>query len=339
MLQQHKIDATFNRIFERLDEQQHVPSSPIKLPDPAPPESPKPQVAPASSPPPPPRPFLAHPEAGGSGPAKPRDNNPVQDQPQAGEEKRIENGNHQNGIPPAHLVIDSDDDEDFKIIGVGKGRGKGKGKARAVSPPRDGKGKGKHHSNTLIILDESSDDELEYAPFLAVRRPRPQAANIDLTNDSQELDRGAGPAPRALPDPIPVPVLAPAPAPAPVPVPVPAPAPAPPPNPHDAALASVLAIIPDVESQHVLGLLKHSLYGKVELVLEHLFGDGADYPKVAKRGANSRVASGSHADKVEVEEGKGKKRAREQDGDEEDEKDYYEVAGRKMPDPEYAEAA
>lgn len=93
-------------------------------------------------------------------------------------------------------------------------------------------------------------------------------------------------------------------------------------SPEDLALASVLAIIPDVLPSHVLALLRDSLYnGKVDLVLDHLLTK-EKYPK------------------VEVErKGRGKKRARSEEAAVEKERDYLEVNGRARLGTTYEEAA
>lgn len=93
---------------------------------------------------------------------------------------------------------------------------------------------------------------------------------------------------------------------------------------EDDAMATILAIIPDVLPSHVFSLLRQPLYsGKAELVIEELLSS-ASYPKVEK-------PSGS----------KGKKREREEEKEEDKSngRNYLEVKGRQSMGKPYLDAA
>lgn len=97
----------------------------------------------------------------------------------------------------------------------------------------------------------------------------------------------------------------------------------PPLSPEDAALATVLSIVPDVQPEHVRSLLRQALYdGKAELVLENILSDPL-YPKIEK-----------------VAGGKGKKRAREEEEDDAQEPaiNYLDIK-RQPPNGDYGFAA
>lgn len=212
------------------------------------------------------------------------------------------------------INVESSSEGEIEIVG------KEKWKAQDQNPPKRRKGKGRQPASSEILL--LSDDE-DSEPVVVQRRSPKGKKKVVYSEDDNEImfdDEARKIADNSFDDLMPARRRK-APSSTPLddlqPVPLPRDSPI---SAFDAAVSSIVAIIPDVLPSHVLSLLQSHLYaGKVDVVLEHLFE--GNYPKL------SSVASSSKDKQKEVEKVVEK------------EVDYLDVKSRKHMGIDYVDAA